>query len=82
MAACVSRLCGAVVCDCDISWQYSLVLGMYYLSVWSRKQPAVADLGGALGASAPPAESMVKYLNLPFSSQCTVGTFLRVLLAP
>ena len=35
----------------------------------------VADLGGgALGASAPPAESMVKK-NL-FSSQCTVGTFL------
>ena len=36
--------------------------------------------GGALGASAPPAESMVKkILTYLFSSQCTVGTFLRVL---
>ena len=42
----------------------------------------MADLGGggALGASAPPAESMVnKILTYLFSYQCTVGTFLRVL---
>ena len=41
----------------------------------------VADLGGgALGASAPPAESMVKkILTYLLSSQCTVGIFLRVL---
>ena len=36
--------------------------------------------GGALGASAPPAESMVKKnLKLPFPSQWTIGTFLCVL---
>ena len=36
--------------------------------------------GGALGASAPPAESIVKkILTYLFSSQCTVGTFLCVL---
>ena len=42
----------------------------------------VADLGGggALGASAPPAESMEKnILTYLFSSRYTVGTFLRVL---
>ena len=37
--------------------------------------------GGALGASAPPAESMVKILTYLFSAQCSVGTFLRVLKA-
>ena len=32
--------------------------------------------GGAMGASAPPAESMIKkILTYLFSSQCTVGTF-------
>ena len=37
--------------------------------------------GGALGASAPPAESIVKkILNYLFPSQWTIGTFLCVLL--